>query len=415
MKTIQLLYLVAGIILTSLTWSCEDRVYQTYMANKPVYMNYEEFRAAVKNAPVKNFEQPGKIYLKDNYIFVNEYLKGIHVINNSNPASPIVVAFIEIPGNLDMSIVDNRLFADSYMDLVEIDISDLQNVKETARIKDHFPYTLPPYNEEYPLAKIDYTQGVIVDWELKEVTEEIERQYYPIYYDYARNESLSDGSSGESVGIGGSMARFTITSEVLYTTSTYQLSCIDIRNSAFQVVNKLNIGWDVETIFPNGNYLFFGTQQGMLIYDITIALSPVFLAQYSHITSCDPVVVKDTIAYVTLRSGNTCGSVVNRLDIISLSKINEPKLIHSVAMTNPHGLGISDSLLFICDGDAGLKIYNAKNPLLIHDKLLAQFSNIHAFDVIPQKPILILIGEDGLYQYNFSDPENIVLLSNISM
>jgi hypothetical protein len=40
-------------------------------------------------------------------------------------------------------------------------------------------------------------------------------------------------------------------------------------------------------------------------------------------------------------------------------------------MSEPYGLGIDDSVLFVCDGAAGLKIYNASDPMAITDHKLA--------------------------------------------
>ena len=72
-------------------------------------------------------------------------------------------------------------------------------------------------------------------------------------------------------------------------------------------------------------------------------------------------------------------------------------------MTNPHGLGKSGDLLFICDGTAGLKIYDASDPKTTWKHLVYAYPNINAYDVIPIGNVLVLIGDDGLYQYNYSN------------
>lgn len=82
-------------------------------------------------------------------------------------------------------------------------------------------------------------------------------------------------------------------------------------------------------------------------------------------------------------------------------------------MFNPHGLGIDDGILFICDGADGLKVYDAENPLAIQSNMIAHFDEIDTYDVIPLGNILIMIGQDGLFQYDYSNPTNIVLLSHI--
>jgi hypothetical protein len=76
-------------------------------------------------------------------------------------------------------------------------------------------------------------------------------------------------------------------------------------------------------------------------------------------------------------------------------------------MYGPQGLGIDDDLLFICDGDAGLKIYNAADPMSITQHPVASFPSINAYDVIPMNDYLFLIGETGFMLYNYSDIQNI--------
>ena len=84
-------------------------------------------------------------------------------------------------------------------------------------------------------------------------------------------------------------------------------------------------------------------------------------------------------------------------------------------MTNPQGLGKDGDLLFICYGSAGLKVYDATDPKLISEHLIYSYPNIKAYDVIPIGGVLVLIGDDGLYQYNYSDVKNISLISTISV
>jgi hypothetical protein len=136
---------------------------------------------------------------------------------------------------------------------------------------------------------------------------------------------------------------------------------------------------------------------------------------FTHARSCDPVVVDDTLAYVTLRSGSRCGGIQNLLDVVNIKDVYKPTTVASYFMTDPHGLGKSGDLLFICDGYAGLKVYDASDPKQILGHLIYTYSNINAYDVIPIGKVLVLIGDDGLFQYNYSDVKNITLLSTISV
>jgi hypothetical protein len=408
-------------LLTSTIISCEDQIFETYVANVPVYMSFDEFRSAIQKETARDLEKPGKIYFYNNYLFINEYMEGIHIINNTNPSAPVNAGFIKIPGNIDISIKDDILYADSYIDIVAIDITDLNNISVTSRLENLFPYTIPPFDENYRVDQIDQSKGIVVGWELKKITREVFQNRYPVYPMFESMDIYSNGSSGHSsgassFGVGGSMARFTCKNDALYAINMYSIMVINIENyNDIHVFKTIYSGWNIETLFPSGNNLFVGTQNGMLIYDITNELNPEYISQYWHITSCDPVVVKGDYAYVTLRSGNLCGETSDRLDVIDISNLTEPELIKSYSMSEPYGLGIDNNTLFICDGDAGLKIYDATDPLTITDNLIKQFSDIQAYDVIPLNGVLMLIGEDGFYQYDYSDLNNIQLLSTIAV
>lgn len=396
---------------------CQDKVYETFTANAPIYLSYKDLRQSVKKTEIRELKNPGKIYFKDNLIFINEQMEGVHIFDVSNPASPINKGFIEIPGNVDIAIKDNMLYADSYVDLVVIDIANINSVSEKARMKDVFPYLVPEYDSKYPMAEIDEKKGVVTGWEVKKVTQEMKTHIYPIYYynkglesfvDYASNMGGTVGS-GNSVGVGGSMARFGLYKDLLYIVDEATLYKFNISNlSSPADLGNQSIGWNIETMFIYDDHMFLGTRTGMLVFSLEVASNPSYVNQFSHITSCDPVVVQNDLAYVTLRGETVCGSNTNRLDVIRLSN-NYTKfdLIASYTMTGPYGLGIDDEVLFVCDGDAGLKVYNASDPLNIDKNKLAQFPGINTYDVIPLNNYLFMIGNDGFYLYDYNDLQNI--------
>lgn len=414
-KTSIFLIVILAIVLSS----CKDKYIEIFIANSPVYMSYETLRESVKQTDATSLENPGKIYFKDDYIFVVEKMDGIHIFDNADPANPVNLTFIEVPGNVDIAIKGDVLYADSYIDMVAIDISDLSDINEIDRVENKLPYTLPPTDEDYPLAKIDKEKGVVIDWEVKKVRQVVENNYYPFYRlesDLIMPSSPSNigGISNTGIGVGGSMARFGIKDNTLYAVDDAQLHIFNISTPEEpESVSDFYVGWSVETMFILDEKMFFGTQTGMLIYDISSPATPVFISSFWHMTSCDPVVVQDTIAYVTLRGGNMCGNNLNELDVISIADMQNPLLLKTYPMSGPYGLGIDDDVLFVCDGDEGLKIYNASDPLAIDDNMIANFPDIQAYDVIPINGVLILIGDDGIYQYDYDDIENIELLSTI--
>lgn len=426
MKTHKIAFLLA--ILAGLFAGCKDTFIErrTFTANVPEYMSYDDLRQPVKSSGATGVEVRGKIYTRDQYLFVNEKYKGIHIFDNSNPANPMNLATLLIPGNVDLAVIGNYLFADSYVDLVVIDISDLGNPKEVARLKDVFPYTIPEIGDmdaNYPIASIDQSKGVITGWKVRTITEEVEGNISPIYwYDkglniFMRNEvgSSGGGSTGmQSIGVGGSLARFIIYDNQFYGLNQTDMQVIDITTPTNpEIGKKINLQRSAETVFIDGTHLFIGTQTGMLIYDISSPALPAFISEYNHFQSCDPVVVQDGYAYVTERAGNRCGNWQNLMEVIDIRVINSPQLVKSYSMNEPWGLGIDNQKLFVCDGAAGLKIYDASDPLRIDENLLKTFTDVTAHDVIPMGNLLILLATDGIYQYDYSDLNNITLISRI--
>jgi hypothetical protein len=412
--SLMVLFLMAG---------CEDRVYEEYYVMTPVYMSFEDLRKSVEADDPKEISQPGKIYLKDNFIFINEYFEGIHIIDNTDPGNPVVAGFITIPGNVDIAVAGNILYADSFTDLVVLDISDMTDIHEIDRIEDIFPYTVPETEGKMLLTTmVEPAKGVVVAWDKEKRKERVAGQSSRDVF--IRFETLglatfagakdAGFSAGSSAGQGGSMARFGIYDNYLYAIDHLDMHIFNIENFSSPLKSgSERIDWSIETMFIYGDKMFIGGQRGMYIYDLNDPAKPVHLSTYWHITSCDPVVVEGDIAYVTLRAGTFCGAGDNRLDVIDISDLRNPKLIKDYQMREPYGLGVDNKILFICEGNKGLVVYNAEDPLMITKNKIADFPGIHAYDVIPVNGVLLMIGLDGLYQYDYSDPAKIEKLSFI--
>jgi hypothetical protein len=75
----------------------------------------------------------------------------------------------------------------------------------------------------------------------------------------------------------------------------------------------------------------------------------------------------------------------------------QPVLISSRNLTKPIGLGLYNDYLIVCDDE--VKIFDVSDP---QNSLLVHSINRNAFDVIVNNDTLILIGENGLYQYSLN-------------
>lgn len=403
---------------TSCTDDCETT--RTYRTTVPFVLAVDEIRKGVASQGPQELINLGKIYVKDNYIFINELKKGLHIIDNANPQQPQNIAFLKIPGVIDIAVKDNILYVDSYMDMVTFDISDPKAIKETGRVKEVFTYGVADgiaWNYSPQSQRVtDYETKIITDKIRTNCGFEIVNPN-PIYY-YANDMAFYSGSKGPTgpsasgTGQGGSMARFTIYDDFLYAVSQNDLILFNIKKLTQPVQeDKINLGWGIETIFPYKDKLFIGSTTGMYIFDNKNPAKPERVTMFEHARACDPVVVANDIAYVTLRSG-LCGVAPNRLDVVDVANIYSPKLIKSYEMKNPAGLGVDFPSLFICEGQYGLKSFDATSATDI--KLQQHIEKINAFDVIPLgNKHLLMVGKDGLYQYDTSNLKDMKLLSVI--
>ncbi|MFN3850889.1 MAG: LVIVD repeat-containing protein [Spirosomataceae bacterium] len=406
-------------------FSCHDKceAIRTYRTQVPVTVLLKDLPKTITIEAAQELVSPGKIYAKDNYLFITEAGKGIHVVDNSNPAKPTNLSFIKVGGNGDMAIKDNILYIDNYVDLVALDISNPKSIKESGRLSAAFANSIVNYGGWY----YNPQNQTVVYYEDKIVTDTVETNcgaggyIGPVYYESLayKNAGVAQGSGGVggptagSTGKGGSMARFTIYDDYIYVASNTDLLVYDIKTPTQpKSRNKVNLGWGIETIYPYNDKLFIGSTTGMFIFDNKNPENPVKLSNFQHARACDPVVVNGDIAYVTLRTGNTCGNAPNQLQVVDVKDLTKPVLIKTYQMQNPHGLGVDFPNLFICEGEFGLKSMDAKNANDI--KVLQQIDKINAYDVIPlDGKHLIMVGKDGLYQYDYTDPKNLKQLSVI--
>lgn len=230
------------------------------------------------------------------------------------------------------------------------------------------------------------------------------------------SDSASPSSGNESTtGTGGSLARFTIAGDFLYAVDQRNLITFSIEDLMQpRKVDVFDLEWGVETIFNMDSILFIGTQTGMHMFDVTNGSRPGYLSGYEHIQSCDPVVAQDTLAFVTLRDGSGCRNGENLLEVLDIRDVKNPKLIESHDMKNPHGLGVDGKYLFVTEGQFGLKVFEiGKGGILTEIK---HYTSIRSKDVIIGKnKVLIVMADDGIFQYDYSDIQNLTLLSDISI
>ena len=126
MKTKHLFLAIISLLFITSCDKNED--FEYYNLATPVLISLDQLRSSIDILPPKEIKESGKIYSYKNYVFVNDKNKGVHIINNSNPEKPVKISFLNIPGNVDISVKDDFLYANSFVDLVVFNISDINQL-----------------------------------------------------------------------------------------------------------------------------------------------------------------------------------------------------------------------------------------------------------------------------------------------
>jgi hypothetical protein len=223
----------------------------------------------------------------------------------------------------------------------------------------------------------------------------------------------ADASSPGGTGTGGSLARFTIAANHLYLADYASVHVYDLADPANPVKKTtVNVGMGVETIYPYQDKLFVGSTTGMYIYSLANPDNPVKLGSALHVRSCDPVVASGTTAYVTLKGGTPCGTAEDGLYIYDISNVMSPLQKSLFRISTPGGLGIKDSVVFICRGINGLSLVNVKNPSA--PALMYTVTDGSYLDVIPYDNLLICYVATGLLIYDISNLNQVVKVGTVN-
>lgn len=386
---------------------------RTFLRYDPIYKTTAECRVGLQVQGPRALATPGKIYYFDHYLLINEVREGIHVIDNSDPANPVPLAFWSIPGNVDMAVRGDYLYADQYIDLLTIDLQDLQNPQVVCRRENAFT-----------LFGFDLRRGWLVGYDETEVTEDVacnDERWNNNGWFMAENGGIivsdvafaSSGGSSLPAGIGGSYARFGLYDQYLYTVDNTSLKSWTLSSPECPVrTDSILIGWNIETIFPWKDRLFVGSQQGVFIFNNSNPQHPVLESTFWHATGCDPVVCDEENAYVTLHDGTTCNGTLNQLEVIDIGGLPATSLTATYPMQRPFGLAVRGDYLYLCDD--GLKVFDKTDPAALQQ--VAHLKTLQTYDVIAlSQDLLLVIGADGFYQFDITDPAAPRLISHLKV
>jgi len=229
-----------------------------YTKATAIYDNLNEIRSIPLIGITQTIENPGKIFVADKVLLIGEEGKGIHIIDNSDPANPTPMQFINIPGGREYYVEGDFLYAESYYDMLKIDISDPNVPKLISRVENAFA-------QEFR----DETGNILIGFEFEQVTEQLEEgtdfyeQFYGsneiYYYDYADRlippSAVPASFAGTSNNGIGAVNRIAYQEGYVYVISrSYMTIFKDETDLSFVSTN--HVGWQMETIFPHKGKMF---------------------------------------------------------------------------------------------------------------------------------------------------------------
>ncbi|BCE00117.1 hypothetical protein [Marinicellulosiphila megalodicopiae] len=140
-----------------------------YTCVEPVYLNLTVLRdvVGVDMTTPKQIEKAGKLYGYSNHLFTVDELNGIGIWE-LNYKQTTQIGYLSIPGVTNLSIRNDVLFANSFMDLVKVDLLDFN--KAPTRLKDVFEYDmfeanrLLPVNTYFYESDMNVTNGIIIGY-----------------------------------------------------------------------------------------------------------------------------------------------------------------------------------------------------------------------------------------------------------
>lgn len=410
MKSLRILF---AIPLVGLFQSCTDdfaSVTVSYSKGTAIYGDMETIRAIPLVGTPSEIINPGKIFVSDSYLLIGEETLGIHVIDNTDPANPANAGFINIPGNREFFYKNGFIYAESYYDMLKIDVSNPANPILVSRVENGISEELINNNGE-----------TLLGFTFEEVTEKVSKDdnvYYALnennylLYDYRNNlippSAVPASFAGNSTSEIGSVNRIVAYEGYIYTVSRANL--LVFRDGAeLERIEDVQTWWgsDMETVYPMDDNLFIGAASQVMIIDISDPENPVYTSQFWHATSCDPVYPTESgVAYVTLRTGDfaECPGDENALVVLDIEQVEQPFTIQEIIMESPYGLTLKGTKLYVGEGENGLKIFDATDPRDL--KLEKWDQTIKAYDVLanPTRPDYILVaGTNGLSQYRIAD------------
>jgi hypothetical protein len=319
-------------------------------------------------------------------LFVSDRWTGVHVFDVTDPAAPALTMRIPLKGNDGTAVKDDILYASSYGSILAIRIKGtMYDVVDTLHYEPR--YADSGFDDVVELPDAGFHCACSVN-------------------------TMPADSRPVPASTGSSFATFAVIGDYLYYVDNLALITVNVSQpDKPKKLSRTTIGWDIETLYPTEEYLFVGGTRGMYIFDRSDPASPEPIGELQHFRACDPVVVSNDVAYVTLRGGNQCGANEDLLLCVDISDPSKPVLLGEKSIETPYGLAIEDPLLYVSTGDHGFELFDVTKP--VEPSRVKSWSDRPTKDFIWANHILYTLTFEGLLIFDVTKPEEPVLLSEI--
>lgn len=153
-----------------------------YFYYSPILMERADLETSVEmyNTP-KPIAEPGKMCLYKNWVLLVENHKGVHLIDNSDPANPVRKAFLTVPGCVEVAVHNDVFYVNNAVDLVGVKV-DFQALTATVltRLRGVLPHLVNPegYVPRFVIDKCNDDRYEIVGWIKVSTTSPFNDYYY---------------------------------------------------------------------------------------------------------------------------------------------------------------------------------------------------------------------------------------------
>ena len=395
--------------------ACEDQyetthkfVKQYYLSKGyPIYLDASEILVDIQVKPSITPDAAFKIVSNDNYFFVGEKMKGIHVYKktNANQASPL--CFIECTHMKAFDVTDNMLYCNNFVDLLAIDVENPLQAKIKYREKDYFNnyyntnYNIPIYYEAGAnFYTLGYRQIILTGIETDTDPPPDFLEYDKLYGNGIVVKEIPDTLQSDKPYTGitnaeGNLLTFGSSSLVhcLYDSGSLNITMWSVDNYIDVFIQNSNLQYKdgIVYIIGRSNFTLFYYPTGLSAFQNFLFLFNDFV---------DLVSVSEPANSFVAISGD------RRIDaVIANTKFGNSSR-DSYGATSL--INVNNTILALGNQ---LTLYNLNyqnNIGMIEQK--KQYTNISGTSMLRDGDVLIVANQQGLIFYDISNLENITLL-----